>query len=124
MRQRQRQRVSEALNQHNLDAATDLYATLLDHDPASVMSQQQQLDLANHLMLRQRYDLAARAYELFLNAYKTYTQCEQVELILALIYVRYLDRRQRAHELLTHALSRLRDEQQRALAQQILADLK
>ncbi|MDP6058687.1 MAG: hypothetical protein QGH33_07330, partial [Pirellulaceae bacterium] len=82
-----------------------------------------QLDLANHLMERQRYDLASRAYELFLTAYKKYTQHEQVELILALIYVRYLDHPERARELLNVALPCLQDSQQKDLAERILGEL-
>ena len=120
---RLREQVADALNQHNPEAAMELYGDLLQRDTTQVMSQQHQLDLANHLMQRQRYDLAARAYELFLGTYKHYAQHEQVELILALTYVRYLDHPARARELLNLALPRLHDPQQKGLAERILGEL-
>ena len=46
-----------------------------------------------------------------------------VSMILALICVRYLDRRQRARELLSAALRRLRDQTQIDLANQLLAEI-
>ena len=118
-----REQVIDGLKRRDLDSAVDRYAALLQSDPNQVMSQQHQLDLANHLMVTERYDLAAGAYELFLNIYGGYAQHEQVELILALIYVRYLDRGQRARELLNQALPRLHDPEQKTLAQQILDEL-
>ena len=45
---------------------------------------------------------------------------EQIELILGLIYVKYLDRHQRGCDLLTSALPRLHDQRQKELAQQML----
>jgi membrane associated rhomboid family serine protease len=118
-----REKLLESLRAQDRDAAVDHYASLLDLNPDQVMSQQHQLDLANHLMTRERYDLAARAYELFLGTFSSYAQKEQIELILALIYVRYLERGQRARELVHKALPRLREPEQKALAEQILQEL-
>jgi hypothetical protein len=118
-----RTRVSEALTAHSLlDAARD-YTELLDLDASQVMGQDQQFDLGNQLMAEQRYDYAARAYELYLNTYKTPARRAQVELILALIYARYLNRRQRARELLTAAVQELRDPSQKELAIQLLTEI-
>ena len=118
-----RSNIGEA-TRDDLPAAAQWYAQLLELDASQVLNQQQQLDVANQLMSETRYETAARAYELFLNTYKTYTQREQIELILGLIYVRYLERRQRARELLTSALPRLRDAAQRELAEQVLKELE
>jgi membrane associated rhomboid family serine protease len=118
-----RGRISAALASHDLPGAANLYAQLLRIDPSQVMGQDQQLDLANQFMVGQRYEDAARAYELYLNTYKNPPRREEVELILGLIYVRYLARRQRARELLTAALSHLRDPTQIELARGLLMEL-
>ena len=118
-----RSQISNELFNHNMPHAAQLYDQLLDLDGGQVMSQQQQLDLANQLMSEGNYRRAAKAYELFLNTYGGYAQREQVQLILGLIYARYLDRRQRAKELLSAAIPRLNDRDQRDLAQQILAQM-
>ena len=118
-----RSRIAASTTNHDLPAAARWYGQLLEVDPQQVLSQQQQLDVANQLMADARHELAARAYELFLSSYKDYGQHEQVELILGLINARYLNRRQRARELLTTALPRLHDSQQKDLARQVLAEI-
>ena len=114
--------ICRALEQHNLGYAVKLYDQLLEIDDGQVMAEQQQLDISNQLMSEGRYDHAAQAYELFLNTFKGYTQREQVELILGMIYVKYLDQRQRGRELLTAALSKLRDSEHRTLAENLLKE--
>jgi len=117
-----RNQLTAALNSHELDRAVDLYAQLLQQQPDQVMSQQHQLDLANHLMATGQYEMAARAYELFLNAYRNYPSREQVELILGLLYIRYLDRTDRGRELLTNAIPRLHDPQQKQIAEEMIKE--
>lgn len=119
----QRSRVAAALADHDVVAAARLYRELLERDPQQVMNQQQQLDIANELMSEGRYDEAANAYELFLKQYASYPQREQVQLILGLIYARYLGQAQRAKELLQSAKERLHGSD-RDLAQQVLSELK
>ena len=118
-----RHEISRLIQEHGLGEAARLYDELLQLDGSQVLGQQHQLDIANQLMSEGRYDTAACAYELFLNTFKHYGQREQVELILGLIYVRYLQRRQRGRELLASALTKLRDDNQRELAQEMLAEL-
>ncbi len=118
-----RAQIGKAVSTHNLEGAAEAYTQLLDLDAGQVMGQQQQLDLANQLMSQQRYSSAAQAYELFLNTYTAYSQREQVELILGLIYARYLNRRQRAKELLSAAINRLEGPDQKQLAQDVLQEI-
>ena len=118
-----RTRISEHMSAQHLTEAADAYEQLLERDAGQVLARQQQVDLGNHVMSQGRYELAARAYELFLNTYKTDGQREQIELILALICIRYLDRRQRGRELLTAAMRRLKDQSQIELAKQLLAEI-
>ena len=119
-----RSRISEHMSAQRLAEAADAYAELLELDPHQVLARQQQVEIGNHLMSQGRHELAARAYELFLNTYKADGQREQIELILALICVRYLDRRQRARELLSAAMRRLKDKTQIDLANELLAEIE
>ncbi|MCX5662453.1 MAG: rhomboid family intramembrane serine protease [Planctomycetota bacterium] len=107
----------------DLTPAAELYARLLEADPRQVFPRQLQLDLANQFVGMGRHETAARAYELYLNTYRNDPQHEEVELLLGLLYARYLDRRQRARELLTAALPRLQSSEQRSLAQSVLAEI-
>ena len=118
-----RDKISKSINEDRLDEAAVTYYELLKLDPRQVMSRQHQLDIANQLMSDCRYDTAAQAYELFLDTYKNYARREQIELILGLIYGRYLGRPQRARELLNSAMTRLSDPQERNLAQKVLGEV-
>ncbi|MEX0886178.1 MAG: rhomboid family intramembrane serine protease [Phycisphaeraceae bacterium] len=118
----QRSRISTALANHDNPEAARLYRDLLDRDGSQVLGQDQQLDLANQLMTEARYDHAAAAYELFLKHYPSYFERQQVQLILGLIYARYLDKPERARELLEAAVPRLVGHDQE-LAQEVLDEL-
>lgn len=118
-----RSRIAQAVRDHDLRAAVDLYAQLLEVDPNQVLNEQAQLDLANHLWHARQYADAAAAYERFLHTYTSYPRREEIQLILALTYLRYLDRRQRARELVDAALPRLQDPNLKSLAQEILDEL-
>lgn len=119
-----RARIGEAIDGHNLGQAAEWFGRLQQLEPGAVLSQQQQLDVANQLMSVGRYEAAAQAYEGMLGTYGSYPQREQVELILGLIYARYLRRQGRARQLLEQALDRLRDEDQKRLARQVLDELE
>lgn len=119
----QRSRVSHALASHDLPGAAQRYREMLLEHPDQVMSQQQQLDLANQLMADGHHGDAARAYELFLEHYPAYPEREQVQLILGLLHARYLGDTGRARELLRAAAPRLAGSN-RQLAEQLLADLE
>ena len=65
-------------------------------DPNQVMSRQTQLDIANQLFADSTYPAAAEAYELFLRNYPKADQIQNVQLIAAIVYSRYLHRYDRA----------------------------
>ena len=119
-----RSQINAAIAAHDLPAAVQLYRKLWEIDHQQVMGRQEQLDLANQLTSAGDHAQAARAYELFLKFYGRTAEVEQVQLILGLIYTRYLPQPQRARELLEKAKLRLQDPQQSALANQLLAELK
>jgi membrane associated rhomboid family serine protease len=117
-----RRTIAQMIAQHDLPGAADAYAQLLNEHPTQVLPQPQQLDLANQLMADRRHTLAAKAYELFLERYHAYADTPQIQLILGLIYARYLKTPGRARELLQAAQPKLQGEEQQ-LAQTTLKEL-
>ena len=119
-----RSAVSDALAKHDMDAAVQRFTELRQLDPRQVLSRQAQLDVANHLAGMQRYADAAAAYEQFLTTYPKYDQVEQVQLMLGIVYARYLGQYARAKQLLEAALQRLYGERERGLASAELARIE
>ncbi len=119
----QRSKVYSLLSEHKLDEAAQAYMDLLGLDEKQVLSQQAQLDVGSKLMADGRYEEASRAFERFLEAYPGYPQREQIELMAGLIYARYLLRPDRARELLERAMKRLREGEEKELAERTLREL-
>jgi membrane associated rhomboid family serine protease len=118
-----RAQVHEAIAHHNLPHAAIVYLELKSVDPNQVLSRQAQLDVANQLASQQFFAEAADAYEQFLRHYPNFAQIEHVELMLGLICARYLGRRARAKELLSHAVTRLHGESELHMARAELEKL-
>jgi membrane associated rhomboid family serine protease len=108
--------IADALNAHDLPRAADLYIELKTLDPQQVLARQAQLDVANQLAGQQKYPQAAEAYESFLRHYPKFEQIEQVELMLGLIYARYLAQYRRAKECLLRALAKLHGDREVTMA--------
>ena len=116
-----RAEINEALAHHNHPHAALKYLELKKVDSDQVLSRQAQLDVANQLASQQRYQDAAQAYEEFLTHYRNFEQLEQVELMLGLIYARYLKDHDRGKEILLRALARLHGEREISMARAELA---
>ena len=114
--------ITQALNDHRWSDASEGFLALLKLDPRQVMSQQQQLDIANQLMKESRYFHAATAYEQLLATYPVLSDRPKVQLVLALIYARNVGEKGRARELLKESMAGLFGDD-RALAQQVLHEL-
>jgi membrane associated rhomboid family serine protease len=119
-----RAEISEAIAHHNLPHAAYLFLELKKLDPTQVLSRQAQLDVANQLASQQFFEQAAEAYEQFLSHYPNFEQIEQVELMLGVIYARYLNRYERARQLLLRALARLHTEREIQWARSELARIE
>ncbi len=104
-----RRSISEALGRFDLATAAEKYRNLVEVDSGHVLARKEQLDIANQLMSQQDYRLAAEAYEKYLKHYPGAPQIEQVQLLLGIIYSRYLANPTRAKDLLREAKTRLRD---------------
>jgi membrane associated rhomboid family serine protease len=118
-----RAQVHEAIAHHNLPHAAIVFMELKTVDPNQVLSRQAQLDVANQLTSQQFFPEAADAYEQFLTHYPNYKQIEHVELMLGLLCARYLNRKARARELLSHAVTRLHAERDLQMAHEELDKL-
>jgi membrane associated rhomboid family serine protease len=117
-----REQITSALVSRNLPQAANLYKELLKLDPVQTLSQQNQLDLANTLMSDSQWDWAAKAYENYLVQYGQNTG-EQVQLMLGLLYTRYIHKPDRAKELLGNALGKLTQPGQIRMCKDLLAEL-
>lgn len=116
-----RGRISEVISRHDLAQAAQLYLQLLALDPQQVLSRQAQLDVSNQLAHEQLFPQAAAAYEQFLRQYPNYDQSGQVQLMLGLIYSRYLQQYDKAREHLNLAVQRARSDREAELARAELA---
>jgi outer membrane protein assembly factor BamD (BamD/ComL family) len=118
-----RHAITQSIAQQQLHEASDKYIELLEFDSSQVLPRDQQLDIGNQLAGDGRHLMAAQAYELFLQAFPKDHDRDQVELMLGLLCVRYLDRKQRGRELLQAALKTLRDPAHVDLARAALAQI-
>lgn len=119
-----RHEISRWIAQRNLAAAADLYLELMRIDPHQVLPRQHLLDVANQLASDHRTAEAAQAYEQFLTHYGNYEYAEQVELMLGILYSRYLHKPQEAVEHLQRACEKLSDPSQLEMCRQELARLR
>lgn len=116
--------ISQRLEQRNLPVAADLYIELMKVDSEQVLPRQYLLDIGNQLASSQRSSEAAWAYEQFLTHYGNYEHAEQVELMVGILYSRYLDKPEEAVRHLQRAAERLSDETQMKMCREELAQLQ
>jgi hypothetical protein len=119
-----RAEISEAIAHRNLPQAAHLFLELKKLDPTQLLSRQAQLDVANQLASQQFFAQAAEAYDQFLSHYPNFEQIEQVELMLGVVYARYLQQYDRARQLLLRALARLHSEREIQWARSELARIE
>jgi membrane associated rhomboid family serine protease len=115
--------IDRLVEQRNLPRAADLYLDLMQLDSHQLLPRQHLLDIANQLASDHRAMEAARAYEQFLTHYATYEYAEQVELMLGILYARYLHEPGRAIKHLQKAADKLTDPGQLKMCREELAKL-
>jgi len=120
---RLRSQIGERFAQRNLPAAAELYLELMNLDSEQVLPRQHLLDIANQLAGENKHAEAANAYEQFLAHYSTYEHSEQVQLMLGIIYSRYLNKAQDAVKHLKLAAEHLSDPGQLGMCRDELARL-
>lgn len=99
------------------------YREFLGVEGRSPLPRQTQLDGANLLFANAHRDLAAEAYAIFLEKHPRDPESARVRLMLGLIHARYLNDPVRAKILLAEAKPALAAPDQRALADELLAEL-
>ena len=122
--QKLRNEIANYIYQHDLHAAADAYMALMSLDNNQVIPLRQLLDIANQLASENRHQEAALAYEIFLANYGSYEFIEHVQLMLGLIYARYLDNPVLAAKHLTAAERKLTDPDQLKLCRGELDNLQ
>jgi membrane associated rhomboid family serine protease len=121
---RLRAEITERLAQRNLPAATGVYLDLMRLDTEQILPRQQLLDIANQLAGDSRHAESAQAYEQFLAHYANYEYTEQIELMLGVLYSRYLNQPADAIKHLKAAADKLTDPGQSKMCRDELAGLQ
>jgi membrane associated rhomboid family serine protease len=119
-----RAEISNRIMERNLHSAALSYLELMEHDDQQILPRQQLLDIANQLAGENKHAESAMAYEQFLTHYSNYEYTEQVELMLGLIYARYLGQSELAMKHLQNAEKKLLDPGQLKMCRDELARLQ
>lgn len=122
-RGRRRGEIHKLVADHKLKEAAEKYAQMLDIYPDAVLNEQPQLDVANTMYAGGDYKHAAMAYGLLLAHHPKCSSCDEVRLILGMLYARQLNEPSRAKELLQSVRPRL-DKAHRELADSLLAEIE
>ena len=118
-----RDEIASRMLERNLPAAAEAYLQLIELDSDQILPRQHLLDIANQLASESRHDESAQAYERFLAHYGNYEYAEQVELMLGILYSRYLHQTDLAVKYLKSASAKLSDPGQLKMCQDELAKL-
>jgi membrane associated rhomboid family serine protease len=119
-----RNEISKRMLERNLPAAAKSYLELMEMDSAQVPPRQYLLDIANQLASENKHTESAQAYEKFLTHYSSYEYTEQVELMLGILYSRYLNKSDLAVKHLRAAAEKLSDPGQRKMCNDELDKLQ
>jgi len=118
-----RNEISQRIQERNLPAAAYIYLELMETDSKQILPRQQLLDIANQLASQNKSAESAQVYEQFLAHYSNYEHTEQVELMLGILYSRYLNQRELALKYLESASRKLTDPGQLKMCRDELANL-
>lgn len=119
-----RSEIGNRIAQRNLPAAAQAYLDLMKLDGEQILPRQHLLDVANQLAGDNKHTESARAYEQFLAHYGNYEYAEQVELMLGVLYARYLNQTEAAIKHLQIAAEKLSDPGQLKMCRDELARLR
>lgn len=118
----ERSTISELIELQEIPEAAKRYSEHLAIHTDMVLSQSNQLLIANQLFRDKSYEKAAQAYRLFLKAYPAGDATGQVRLLLGLTLVRYLNLFEEARDILSVAIAKIHSESDKQLAQQLLQE--
>jgi membrane associated rhomboid family serine protease len=118
-----RSEINSRILRHNLPAAAEAYLELIELDNEQILPRQHLLDIANQLASESKHAESAQAYEKFLTHYSNYEYVEQVELMVGILYSRYLHKPELAIKHLRAAAQKLSDPGQVKMCNDELAKL-
>jgi len=118
-----RNEILSLLASKNLGSAAEKYLQLIQLDPDHVLPRQHLLDIANQLTSAGKWQQSADAYEKYLKHYKNSEYAEQVELMLGILYSKYLNNPQKAIDYFRSAKDKIIDPDQKKLCQKELDKL-
>ena len=116
--------ISDRAAESNMPDAAALYLKLIEVDNEQILSKQLQLDVANQLMSQNQWKQSAEAYQKFLEHFPKFQHIEQVNLMLGILYSRYLNQNEKAMTYLTLAANGLKDEGQKRMCSDELQKLR
>ncbi len=119
-----REQITAALGRHEVATAADLYVQLKVIDANQVLSRQAQQDVATHLHHAERYPQAAEAYEALLRTYPKFDRVDQIELMLGVLYARYLQQYDKAKTHLNAVAGRVHGGRELEMAREELAAIE
>ena len=119
-----RTKVAALIANRNLPEAAQTYLEIVNIDKEHFLPRQHQLDVANQLMSMGLWSESAGAYEKFLTHYNNYEYVEQVQLMLGILYSRYLEKTEQAIKYLTSAKEKLSNPDQIKMCESELSRLK
>jgi len=119
-----RNEIASRMLQHNLPAVAEAYLELIELDNEQILPRQHLLDIANQLASESKHAESAQAYEKFLTHYSNYEYVEQVELMVGILYSRYLHKPELAIKHLQTAAQKLSDRGQVKMCNDELAELQ
>jgi len=119
-----RGQISEQIAKQTIAEAARLYLELMGLDKEQLLPQKQLLDIANQLAGQGQYREAAYAYDQFISHYNSYEYIGQVQLMLGLIYSRYLNEPELAVKVLQIAEKGLGDPAQLQMCKDEIEKLK
>ena len=119
-----RDQIGTFIARRNLPDAAKAYLQLMSLDSKQLLPRQNLLDIANQLAGENIPAESAYAYEQFLTHYGNYEYVEQVELMLGILYSRYLNKQALAVKHLKAAAEKLSDPGQLKMCRDELAKLQ
>lgn len=119
-----RNEITSRMLERNFSAAAEVYLELIELDSGQILPRQYLLDIANQLASDGKHTESAQAYEKFLTHYSNYEYVEQVELMLGILYSRYLNKPELAIKRLQAAAQKLSDPGQVKMCNDELAKLQ
>ncbi len=119
-----RDEIAGWISNRNLSAAAGVYLELMELDGTQILPRQHLLDIANQLASENKPAQSARAYEQFLANYSNYEYVGQVELMLGILYSRYLHQPDLAAKHLQTAVEKLTDAGQLKMCREELERLQ